>query len=70
MNSVSANLNVMIKACEKASKVLIRDFGELEKLQASKKGPIKAKKKIRFEIICIKSTILKSKNIIDMAESG
>ena len=29
----------MIKACEKASKVLIRDFGELEKLQVSKKGP-------------------------------
>ena len=39
MNSISANLNVMIKACEKASKVLIRDFGELEKLQVSKKGP-------------------------------
>ena len=29
----------MIKACEKASKVIIRDFGELEKLQVSKKGP-------------------------------
>ena len=29
----------MIKACEKASKVLIRDFGEIEKLQVSKKGP-------------------------------
>ena len=29
----------MIKACEKASKVLIRDFGELENLQVSKKGP-------------------------------
>jgi len=29
----------MIKASEKASKVLIRDFGELEKLQVSKKGP-------------------------------
>ena len=39
MNSISANLNVMIKACEKASKILIRDFGELEKLQVSKKGP-------------------------------
>ena len=30
----------MIKACEKASKVLIRDFGEIEKLQVSKKGPL------------------------------
>ena len=29
----------MIKASEKASKVLIRDFGELENLQVSKKGP-------------------------------
>ena len=39
MNSISANLNIMIKASEKASKVLIRDFGEIEKLQVSKKGP-------------------------------
>ena len=39
MNSISANLNVMIKACEKVSKILIRDFGEIEKLQVSKKGP-------------------------------
>ena len=39
MNSISANLNIMIKASEKASKILIRDFGELEKLQVSKKGP-------------------------------
>ena len=39
MNSISPNLNIMIKAAEKASKVLIRDFGELEKLQVSKKGP-------------------------------
>ena len=39
MNSISANLNIMIKAAEKASKILIRDFGELEKLQVSSKGP-------------------------------
>ena len=39
MNSISPNLNLMIKACEKASKVLIRDFGEIENLQVSKKGP-------------------------------
>ncbi len=30
----------MIKACEKASKILIRDFGEIEKLQVSRKGPL------------------------------
>ena len=29
----------MIKASEKASKILIKDFGEIEKLQVSKKGP-------------------------------
>ena len=39
MNSISANLNIMIKAAEKASKILIRDFGEVEKLQVSVKGP-------------------------------
>ena len=39
MNSISPNLNIMIKAAEKASKVIIRDFGELEKLQVSVKGP-------------------------------
>ena len=39
MISISSNLNVMIKAVEKASKSLIRDFGEVEKLQVSKKGP-------------------------------
>ena len=40
MNSISPNLNIMIKASEKASKILIRDFGELENLQVSKKGPL------------------------------
>ena len=39
MISISANLNLMIKAVEKASKSIIRDFGEVEKLQVSKKGP-------------------------------
>ncbi len=35
----SPDLNVMIKAAEKASRSLIRDFGEVEQLQVSKKGP-------------------------------
>ena len=39
MNVISPNLNLMIKACEKASKIIIRDFGEIENLQVSKKGP-------------------------------
>ena len=29
----------MVKACRKASKILIRDFGEIENLQTSLKGP-------------------------------
>jgi len=39
MQSISANLNIIIKAAEKASRALIRDFGEVEKLQVSIKGP-------------------------------
>ena len=39
MNSISPHLNIMLKACEKASKVIIRDFGEIENLQVSRKGP-------------------------------
>ena len=35
----SPKLNIMYKACMKASKSLIRDFGEIEKLQVSAKGP-------------------------------
>ena len=39
MRLSSANINVMVNACRKASKNLIRDFGEVEKLQVSLKGP-------------------------------
>ena len=35
----SANINVMVKVCRKAAKTLIRDFGEIENLQVSLKGP-------------------------------
>ena len=35
----SPNINVMVKACRKAAKVIIRDFGEVENLQVSLKGP-------------------------------
>jgi len=35
----SALLNVMMKAARKAARGLIRDFGEVEKLQVSLKGP-------------------------------
>jgi len=39
MKISSANMNVLVKAVRKASKVIIRDFGEIEKLQVSLKGP-------------------------------
>lgn len=39
MRQYSANITVMMKAAEKAAKGLIRDFGEIEKLQVSQKGP-------------------------------
>ena len=39
MKLSSANINVLVKACRKASKTLIRDFGEIENLQVSLKGP-------------------------------
>ena len=35
----SPDLNVMIKAAEKAARSLNRDFGEVEQLQVSRKGP-------------------------------
>ena len=38
ISSLSANLNVMIQAVQKAGRGLARDFGELENLQISKKG--------------------------------
>ena len=39
MKLTSANINVLVKAARKAAKTLIRDFGEIEKLQVSVKGP-------------------------------
>ena len=35
----SPQINIIIKACTKASRSLIRDFGEIENLQVSSKGP-------------------------------
>ena len=39
MVQCSAIINVMVKAAEKAGRALARDFGEVENLQTSKKGP-------------------------------
>jgi myo-inositol-1(or 4)-monophosphatase len=35
----SANINLMIKAARRAGRALVRDFGEVENLQVSAKGP-------------------------------
>ena len=39
MTQASANVNIMIKAARKAARSLLRDFGEVENLQVSAKGP-------------------------------
>ncbi len=54
----SALINVMVRAAEKAARTLVRDFGEVEQLQVSKKGPadfvssadLAAEKAIRIEL--------------------
>ena len=72
MNSISANLNVMIKASEKASKILIRDFGEVEKLQVSVKGPsdFVSNADIKTEKIIINELMKSKKNYSIISEEG
>ena len=58
MNRRSALINVMVKAAEKAARGLKRDFGEVEQLQVSRKGPsdfvsaadLKAERLLRDEL--------------------
>jgi len=58
VGSRSALINVMVRAAEKAARTLVRDFGEVEQLQVSKKGPadfvssadLAAEKAIRAEL--------------------
>ena len=72
MNSISANLNIMIKASEKASKILIRDFGEVEKLQISVKGPSNfvSNADTKAEKIIINELIKAKKNYSIISEEG
>ena len=72
MISISANLNIMIKAAEKASKSIIRDFGEVEKLQVSKKGPrdFVTKTDKRVEKILIEELSKTKKNFSFLAEES
>ncbi|TNE58747.1 MAG: inositol monophosphatase, partial [Alphaproteobacteria bacterium] len=39
MARYSATINVMVNAARKAGRHLARDFGEIENLQVSRKGP-------------------------------
>ena len=70
MISISSNLNIMIKAAEKASKSAIRDFGEVEKLQVSKKGPrdFVTKTDKRVENIIIEELSKNKKNYSFLSE--
>ncbi len=72
MNSISPNLNIMIKACEKASKVIIRDFGEVENLQVAKKGPrdFVTKTDKRVEKILIEELTRAKKNYSFLTEES
>ena len=73
MNILSPHLNIMIKSCEKASKILIRDFGELENLQVSLKGPkdVVTNSDKKFEKILIEELNKYKKNYsIITEESG
>lgn len=54
----SAVINVMVGAAHKAARLMVRDFGEVEQLQVSKKGPadfvsaadLKAEKTLKAEL--------------------
>ena len=72
MNSISANLNIMIKASEKASKILNRDFGEIEKLQISVKGPsdFVSSADTKAEKIIISELTKAKKNYSILSEEG
>ncbi len=72
MNSISPNLNIMIKACEKASKTIIRDFGEVEKLQVSIKGPsdFVSNADTKAEKIIIEELIKSKKNYSIISEEA
>jgi len=72
MTSISPNLNIMIKAAEKASKVVIRDFGEIENLQVARKGPrdFVTKTDKRVESILIEELSKAKKNFSFLTEES
>ena len=72
MRLTSANTNILVKACRKASKILIRDFGEVEKLQISVKGPSNfvSNADTKAEKIIINELIKAKKNYSIISEEG
>jgi len=73
MSRYSANLSVMLKASEKAARSLRRDFGEVEQLQVSRKGPadfVTAADKRADEIIRDELSYARSDFAFLMEESG
>ena len=72
MTSISPNLNIMIKAAEKASRVIIRDFGEIENLQVARKGPrdFVTKTDKRVESILIEELSKTKKNFSFLTEKS
>ncbi len=72
MTSISPNLNIMIKAAEKASKTIIRDFGEVENLQVARKGPrdFVTKTDNRVEEILIEELSKAKKNFSFLTEES
>jgi len=73
MKIKSPQFNLMYKACMKASKTLIRDFGEIEKLQVSEKGPgdfVTASDKRVEKIIIDELNIKNSKYSVLCEEKG
>ena len=73
MKIKSPQFNLMHRACMKASKVLIRDFGEVEKLQVSEKGPgdfVTASDKRVEKIIISELNIENSKYSVLCEEKG
>tara|TARA_A100001011_G_scaffold270782_1_gene279993 strand:+ start:98 stop:844 length:747 start_codon:yes stop_codon:yes gene_type:complete len=72
MTSISPNLNIMIKAAEKASKIIIRDFGEIENLQVARKGPrdFVTKTDKRVESILIEELSKAKKNFSFLTEES
>ena len=71
--STSPNMQVMIKAAEKAARSLVRDFGEVENLQVSTKGPgdfVSAADKRSEQIIFEELSRARPEHAFLMEESG